>query len=223
MNLERISTLIGEEQLNEIRKLNILIIGIGGVGGYALESLVRMGINNITIIDYDIIDSSNLNRQIITNINNIGNKKVDEAYKRYININKDLNLNCLSIKIDEDSILKINFKLYDYIIDACDDIKAKVLIINEAINNNIKIISSMGTAKKLDASKLYTTTLDKTSYDHLAKKLRKLIDKKIQKKITVVSSKEESIKIDKLGSTSYVPAIAGLLITNYIINDKIKK
>ena len=223
MNLERFEALIGKENLNKIKKLNILLIGIGGVGGYALETLVRSGIENITIIDYDKIDSSNLNRQIITNTNNIGKLKITEAFNRYKDINPYLKLKVFPVFLDKDNIHEIDIKPYDYIIDACDSINTKELLINEALKNNIKIISSMGTAKKMDATKLSITTLDKTSYDPLAKILRNRIDKKYQRKIKVISSNEEPKKIEVLGSNSYVPATAGLLITNYIINDTLKE
>ena len=223
MNLQRLESLVGLENLNKIKGKNILIVGIGGVGSYTLETLVRSGVENITIIDYDKIDETNLNRQIITNLNNIGKLKVNEAVSRYTNINESLKINALPIFLNEENIDLINIEQYDYVVDACDSISTKVLLINECINKNIKIISSMGTAKKIDATKLKITTLNKTSYDKLAKKLRSLIDKKLQNKITVVSSTEEVKNIKVLGSTSYVPATAGLLITNYIINDILNK
>lgn len=221
MNLNRLESLIGTDTLKKIKSLNILIVGIGGVGGYALESLVRSGVENITIVDGDIIDETNLNRQIITDTENIGKLKVEEAYKRYTKINSNLNLNIVPTNISNSNFLDVS--KFDYVVDACDSVDAKVLLINECIEKNIKIISSMGTAKKMDASLLKITTLDKTNYDKLAKKLRSLIDKKIHKKITVVSSTEEVKDINVLGSNSYVPAVAGLLITNYIINDVCKK
>ena len=220
MNLERCILLIGKDKHNLIINKSILIVGIGGVGGYTLESLVRMGIKNITIADYDLIDSSNLNRQIITNTNNIGLKKADEASIRYKSINPDINLTTIDEKLTIENFHNLVNKNYDYIVDACDDIPIKIQLIKYALNNNIKIISSCGTAKRIDASKLKITTLDKTEYDPLAKKLRSNLRKeKISLKIPVVSSNENPIKCEKLGSVSYVPAVAGLLITNYIIND----
>ena len=217
MNLERFASLVKVDKLNIIKNLNILIVGIGGVGGYTLESLVRSGVENITIIDFDKIDSSNLNRQIITNSYNIGRYKTDEAIKRYKEINPNLNITALNIFLNEESLNSIDLSKYNYVVDACDTVKTKELLINECIKNKIKIISCMGTAKKLDASKLKITTLDKTSYDPLAKILRHNINKNYHKKIKVVSSTEMPIKTSLLGSCSYVPAIAGLLITNYII------
>ncbi len=218
MNLERLEALIGEDIL-KVKNLNILIVGIGGVGGYVFESLVRMGVEHITIIDSDKIEESNLNRQIISNQSNIGEVKVKEAKKRAISINPSICVNDLCMFLDSSNIDLVNYNEYDYVIDCCDTVDTKVLIINECLKENVKIVSSMGTAKKMDASKLLITSLDKTSYDPLAKKLRHLVDKKLQKKVTVVSSTEEVKEISVLGSNSYVPAVAGLLITNYIIND----
>ena len=219
MDLDRLETLIGSDNLSKLRNLNILIVGIGGVGGYVLESLVRSGINNITVVDYDVIEPTNLNRQIITSLDNIGNYKVDEALKRYKSINPDINLDIYKTFLDESNISDINILKYDYVVDACDSIKTKLLLINKCIEYNKKIITSMGTAKKLDGSKMEIITLDKTSYDPLAKLIRKSIDKRYHKKVVTVCSKEKPLDINKLGSTSYVPGIAGLLITNYIIND----
>lgn len=223
MNLERTISLIGEEKLNIIRSKKILIVGIGGVGGYTLESLVRMGINNITIADFDTISETNINRQILATNENIDSYKVDEALKRYKSINEDLNLITIKDKLTEsnlDSILETN---YDFIIDACDDTKVKVALVKFASKNAIKIIPSMGTAKRIDASKVIITRLDKTNNDPLAKKMRSLLRKEnISLKIPVVTSTELPIKTDILGSVSYVPGVAGLLITSYVINEFLK-
>ena len=154
MDLNRLEALIGKNNLEKIKNLNILIIGIGGVGGYTLESLVRMGISNITIIDKDIIDSSNLNRQIITNQKNIGNKKVTEAKKRALSINKNIIINDLYIFLNENNINEIELEKYDYVIDTCDTISTKILLINKCLEKNIKIVSSMGAAKRMDVTKI---------------------------------------------------------------------
>lgn len=223
MNLERLEKLIGLNNLVKVKNLNVLIVGIGGVGGYVLESLVRSGVNNITIIDGDVVDSTNLNRQIISTVDNIGKLKVIEARKRAVSINPDIKLLGYEIFLNKDTLKKFDIASFDYVIDACDDTDAKVLLINECLDKNVKIISSMGTANKMDASKLIVTKLNKTSYDSLAKKLRKLIDKDKQKNVIVVSSMEEVKECEGLGSNSFVPAVAGLLITNYIINDVVEK
>lgn len=222
MNLNRLELLIGKDSLEKIKKLKILIVGLGGVGGYTFETLVRSGIENITIVDFDKVDETNLNRQILTNSNNIGKYKTEVALERALLINKNVNINKLNIFLNKDNIDELNINQYDYIVDACDSLDTKELLMNYSYKYNIKLISSLGTAKKMDATKLEITTLNKTSYDALAKLLRKRIDKKIQNKIIVVSSTEKPKDIKSLGSNSYVPAMSGILMTNYIINDALK-
>jgi len=223
MNLNRLESLIGNNNLSKIRNLKILILGLGGVGGYALESLSRCGVNNFTLVDGDIIKPSNINRQIISTRYNYNKLKTKQWKKRIKKINKDVNITLINKMIEENNLNLLFSKKYDYIIDACDTTKVKVLLIKECIKSNIKLISSMGTANKLDASKIKITTLDKTEYDPLAKKIRKEFskNKNDMKKIIVVTSTEQSKINNILGSISYVPAVAGLLITNYIINDVI--
>jgi len=223
MNLNRLISLIGQENVDKIRNLNILIIGLGGVGGYAVESLVRCGINKITLVDYDTIKPSNINRQIIVTRWNINRYKTKEFKRRIKYINKDALVNIINTKITENNIEILFSENYDYIIDACDTSSVKVKLIKECNQRGIKLVSCMGTANKIDATKLEITTLDKTDYDPLAKKIRREIkDKEIMKNVTVISSTEKAINASVLGSTSYVPAVAGLYITNYIINDIIK-
>lgn len=214
---ERVISLIGEEKFNKLKNTKVLIVGCGGVGGYALETLVRSGINNIDIIDFDKIELSNLNRQIISNQNNVGLDKVDEAKKRALEINPNLNMNTYKIFLNEDNIMTILKNKYDYIIDACDSVNTKLELIKNS--NNYELISCMGTAKKLDPTQLIITTLDKTNYDKLAKVLRKKVkDLRINKKIYVVSSTEKAMDCDILGSFMIVPATAGILCAKYVIS-----
>lgn len=222
MNLNRLELLIGKENLEKIKNLKILIVGLGGVGGYTFETLVRSGIENITIVDFDKVDETNLNRQILTNSSNIGKYKTDVALERALLINKNIKITKLNIFLNEDNIDELDISQYDYIVDACDSLDTKELLINYSYKYKVKLISSMGTAKKMNASKLEITTLNKTSYDALAKLLRKRINKKIQNKVVVVSSTEKPKDIKALGSNSYVPAMSGILMTSYIINDALK-
>lgn len=218
---ERIINLIGEEKFSKLQNKKVLIVGCGGVGGYALETLVRSGIINIDIIDFDKIDITNLNRQIITSQNNVNNLKVEEAKQRAISINPNININIHDMFLDKDNINYILSNNYDYIIDACDSIDTKIELIKQSIVKNIKLISCMGTAKKIDPTKLSITTLDKTNYDPLAKVMRKKVkDLKLNiKKIKVVSSTEQPIECDSLGSLMMVPATAGILCAKYVIED----
>lgn len=221
----RTINLIGEDNFNKLKDKHILILGLGGVGGYSIEAIARSGVNNITIVDFDRVDETNINRQIIANINNIGEYKTDEWYKRIKTINPNCNINIINKKIDLDNINILFENNIDYIIDACDTIPVKKQLIIECINRNIKLISCMGMGNKLDPSKIKITTLDKTNNDKIAKILRKFVkDNKINKKIMVVSSTEEVIKNDNktINSISFVPSVAGLLLASYIINDIIK-
>lgn len=222
MNLDRLESLIGKENLNKLQNIKIAIVGIGGVGGYVLEGLVRSGVMNITLIDGDKIDPTNLNRQIISTSNNIGELKVNEAAKRVLQINPNVMVNKFSIFLTKENIQEIIDNDFDYVIDACDDVDAKIELIKFCYKNDIKIISSMGTAKKLDGTKFKIDTLNNTKYCPLAKKIRKSLSLDEQKYTTVVYSEEVQKDINVLGSISYVPAIAGLLICNAIINDIIK-
>lgn len=218
---EREIKLIGENNLSKIREKTVLVVGVGGVGGYAVESLVRSGIENIIIIDYDIIDISNLNRQIIATLDNIGKKKTEVMKERINSINPDCHVKVIDKKLDENNVYEIFESKIDYVIDACDTVKVKEKLILECLKRNIKQISCMGTGNKLDPSLLKITDIRKTSYDPLAKKLRKFVnDNKINKKVMVVSSEEKAKKVvGCIGSISYVPPAAGLLCTSYVIND----
>jgi len=217
---DRTISLIGEEKFKIIQSKTVLIVGLGGVGGFATEALARSGIKNIILIDHDTIDITNLNRQIISNQHNIGSNKVDEFKKRIKEINPECNIEIHKLFLDENNFDIIDKYNIDYIIDACDSVKTKKLLINYSINKNIKLISSMGTANKIDPTKLEIIDIRKTSYDPLAKILRKYVnDLKTNKKIMVVSSKEAPLKKEKLTTLIFVPATAGLLCANYIIND----
>ena len=219
--LDRLELLIGKDNIDKIKNTKVLIIGIGGVGGYTLESLVRSGIENITIVDYDKIDVTNLNRQIISLNSNIGNYKVEEAKKRIEDINKKCNVKIIKEKISLDNFDILNIEKYDYVIDACDTVEVKKEIIRRCLKNNIKFISSMGTGFKLDPSKLKIMDVRKTSYDPIAKIIRHMVkEEKLKGKIMVVSSTEEKKSNSKvIASNAFVPAIAGLMCTSYVIND----
>lgn len=221
---ERFIKLIGIEKFNTLQNKKVLIIGIGGVGGYALEAIVRSGINNVVIVDYDNIDITNLNRQIISLNNNINEKKVDIAKKRALAINPNINITTYDTFLDKNNIDTIIQSDIDYVIDSCDSTTTKEEIILKCLKENIKFISCMGTANKFDPTLLTITDIRKTNYDKLAKKIRKWVnDNKIKDKIPVVSSKEECKKISCLGSTSFVPGTAGLLCASYVINNIIKE
>lgn len=220
MWLGRLNKILSNESIELLKSKTVLIIGLGGVGGHALESIVRIGINNIIIVDNDIVDITNLNRQLISLTSNVGELKTEVAKKRILDINPNCNVITINKFIDKDNILELfNYKI-DYIIDACDTVTTKILLIEECLKRNIKIISSMGTGNKFHPELLQITDLKKTSYDPLAKVIRNKL-KHINKKIMVVSSLEKGVEIhDRTpGSTSIVPSVAGILCASYVIND----
>lgn len=222
MNLDRLEKLIGKDNARYISSLNTCLIGVGGVGGYTLEGLVRLGVKKITIIDSDVIDSTNLNRQIISNSTNIGNLKVEEARKRALMINPSVQVATINVFLDKENVRDYINDNFDYVIDACDTLNTKIALIKYCYNSNIKIISSMGTAKKIDGTLLKISTLDKTKYCPLARKIRKELSILEQKYVKVVYSEEKPSSIKELGSVVYVPAIAGFLICNIIVKDTLK-
>ena len=216
----RLEKIIGTDNLNNIQNKSVLVLGVGGVGGYVVESLARSNIGTLILVDYDKVDVTNINRQIVALDSTIGKSKVDVLEERI----KDINSGCKVIKIDK-FIDDNNFKeLFDnnidYFVDACDTVLVKKLVIKECLKRNIPFISSMGTGNKLDPSKLEITDIRKTVNDPLARILRKFIkDEKINKKVMVLSSKELPIKTgDRTpGSSAFVPSSAGLLIASYIV------
>ena len=217
-------SLIGNKNFDEIQKKCVCVIGIGGVGGHAIETLVRAGIKHIIIVDYDIVDITNKNRQIIALDSAIGKKKTDVMKQRILEINKDAEVIIIDKKINNDNIdIIFNYKI-DYLIDACDTVSVKKELIKQCLKRNIKFISSMGTGNKLDPSKLQICDIRKTNYDPLAKIIRKFVkDEKINNKVMVVSSNECPKKIKgNISSISYVPAVAGILCASYVINNIIE-
>lgn len=219
---DRLLKIITEEDLNKIKNTKILLVGIGGVGGYTLESLIRSGVENITIIDNDIVEETNLNRQLIALNSTLNKEKTLIAKERVLDINPNCKINTLTTFLDKSNIEAIFKEHYDYIIDACDTITTKVLLIKYAKENDIKIISCMGTGNRLDPTKLSITTLNKTINDPLAKTMRKLLkDENIKLTIPVVWSSELPIKTNSRtpGSSALVPSVAGIYLASFVIND----
>lgn len=222
---DRLIRIIGEENLSKINSKKVLVLGLGGVGGLATETLIRNGITNIIIVDNDKVDITNKNRQIIALDSNVGILKVDAFEKRIKDINNDVNIIKISDFIDENNI-DLLFKYEpDYIIDACDSVNTKVFLIKECLRRNIKFISCMGMGKKMDISKLKIMDIKKTNYDKLAKVIRKrLKDDNVVGKVTVLSSDENVINTKEvIGSYSPVTMSAGIYLADYIIKEIIKE
>lgn len=219
---ERVELLISNEQLNKFVNSNILLVGVGGVGGACFEALVRMGLKDITIVDGDTFSESNLNRQLLSNRDNIGHSKVNEAFLRAKSINPDISVVCKEMFLIAANIDELDYSSFDYIIDCCDTMTTKLLLVKKALEYNIKIISCMGTGNRLDPTKFEITNIWKTEYDPVAKAMRKLLrDNNIKYKLPVLISKEIPMKINSRnpGSVSFVPNVAGFCIASYVFND----
>ncbi len=218
--------LLGKEIVEEIKNKKVVVLGLGGVGGICLEELVRLGFQNLTIVDFDSIEESNLNRQIIATKSNIGKSKCAAFSDRIFDINKDCKLTIYDEKITEENISNIITKDTDYIVDCIDDIKAKLAVYKYALENKIKIISSMGMANKIDPSRVKIDKLSNTTGDKLAKKIRTLCkENKINTdKIKAVYSDEPAYtKIEKdLPSIVLVPTTAGVYLAYYILKEILK-
>ena len=221
---DRVEKLIGIDNLNKIKNTTVAVVGLGGVGGYTVESLVRSGIENIIIVDYDRIDISNLNRQIIANTLNINKLKVDEAELRINSINPNCKVVKINLKLDIDN-LDVLFKYkFDYLVDCCDTIVVKQELIKRCLNNDIGIISCMGTGNKLNSTLLEIVDVRDTSYDPVAKRIRKYVnDNRIKGNIPVVYSREQNCKFKgSIPSMIFVPASAGIMCANYVVTEIIK-
>lgn len=219
----RTISLIGYENLLKIKRAKILILGLGGVGGYALETLIRSGIENITIADYDVIDISNINRQIIASTSNIGKLKTEEWQKRILSINSNVKVKVINEKINDSNIDILFNDNYDFIIDACDTIIVKKLLIKKCKEKNINLITVCGMGKRLNPALVKICDIRDTSYDPLAKALRKYVkDENIKGKIPCVFSIEKPINNNSkvISSMIMVPSTAGILSAYHVI-DKI--
>ena len=220
----RILKLISEDKLKSIQNKKIVLIGVGGVGGFALETLVRFGLKNIIIIDNDTVDITNLNRQVISNYEVLGEEKVKVAKAMALSINPDGCFTVHSVFLNKENIREYISLDTDYILDCCDTVTTKMALIMYAKEQKIPIISAMGTGNRLDPSKITITDIYKTNNDPLAKIMRRLCKDNKIKKLTVVTSSELPIKThDRTpGSTPFVPSVAGIFMASHIILEWLK-
>ena len=219
--LERSKQLLGEDKIESLKDKTILVIGIGGVGGTALEALARSGFKKFVIIDSDKVDVTNLNRQILFTSEDIGKSKVEVAKKRLLCISNDLEIETIKTKVEEGSLEKLSIGKVDFIVDAIDFVEGKLAIYEYALANKIPFVSSLGMGNRLDPEKVFVTKLNKTENDPLAKKIRYLAKQKGMdlKEIPVVFSKEiPLIKSPKPTSMMMVPSTAGLIIAKHVLS-----
>lgn len=223
---QRTQIVIGTQNVEKLKKSHVLICGVGGVGSYALEAIARSGVGKITIVDKDVVDITNINRQLIATTSTIGEDKVDVARTRINDINKEANVIAIKKNITLETIKEILTEDMDYVVDAVDNIDAKVAIITECNKKNIRCISSMGMGNKINPLDIKVSDIYKTNTCPLAKIMRKKLKERGIKNQKVVFSTEIPVekKIDTktLGSVSFVPSVAGLVIASEVIKDLIK-
>ena len=223
----RTELLIGKEGIEKLNNAKVAIFGIGGVGSYVVEALARASIGSFILVDNDVVDITNLNRQIIATHKTIGKDKVEVAKKRILEINPNANIQTYKEFFMPESNINIFDDSIDYIVDAIDTVTAKIELIQRANKYNIPIISCMGTGNKLDPTKFEVSDIFKTSVCPLAKVMRKELKNRGIEKLKVVYSKEEPIKQENAigrtpSSISFVPSVAGLIIAGEVIKDIIK-
>lgn len=223
--LERLELLVGDK-VKEFKAKTVLIIGLGGVGGYAVEALTRLGIGHLILVDGDVIERTNLNRQIIATTDTIGMLKTEAWKDRILSCNPNCRVTLISEFITLETVDKLFHEKIDYVVDACDTVATKKELIRYTVRNHIPMISSMGMGNKIDPSKIAVMDIRKTSYDPIAKTIRKMIkEERIKDKVMVVCSTEQPIKSKskEIASNAIVPSVAGLLCANYVFQDTIKE
>jgi len=228
----RTELLLGSNALEKLSKSRVAVFGIGGVGGYTVEALIRSGLGEIDLIDNDTVSITNLNRQIIATQKTLGQYKVDAARDRILEINPDVKVNIHKTFYTNENADEFDFSKYDYVVDAIDTVVGKLSLIEKSKEANVPIICAMGAGNKLEASKFEVADISKTSVCPLARVIRTELKKRKIKNVKVVYSKEipikpltgeeETVKHQIPGSTAFVPAVAGLIIAGEVIKDLIK-
>ncbi len=212
---ERTEKIIGKENMAKLAGAHILLFGVGGVGSYVAEGLARAGIGAITLVDNDIVDITNINRQIPALHSTLGKSKVSVMAERIRDINPQCTVEEINMFFSPDT--EMDFTGYDYIIDAIDTVKSKVEIISRAKSAGIPVISSMGTGNKMDPGAFKISTIENTKVCPLAKVMRKTLRNMGINNVKVIYSEEEPLGHG--GSISFVPPAAGLMIAGEVVKD----
>ena len=216
----RTEKLIGKDNLEKLKNSHIAVFGIGGVGGYVTEALIRAGVGKIDIIDNDTVSESNINRQIIATTDKIGQYKVDVMKERILKINPQAEVNAYNTLYLPQTADMFDFTKYTYVIDAVDNVTAKIELVLRANATDTPIISSMGTGNKLDPTMFCVSDIYKTEVCPLAKVMRYELKKRGIKKLKVVYSKEKPVTNQRPpASISFVPSVAGMIIASEVVKD----
>lgn len=228
----RTSLIVGDEGIEKLKKSNVIVFGVGGVGSFAAEAIARAGVGNLTIVDFDDVDITNINRQLPALHSTVGKYKVEVMKERILDINPNINIKAIRNVYNKDTSEEILCEDYDYVVDAIDMVTSKIHLIETCKSKGLEIISSMGMGNKLDPTKIVVTDIHKTSMCPLAKVMRKELKDRRIKKLKVVYSTEKPADLKKKilngkkitpGSTSFVPSVGGLIIASVVINDLLNK
>lgn len=229
--LSRTELLLGNEKLSKLKTAHVLIVGLGGVGAYAAEQICRAGVGEITIVDGDHIELTNINRQLPASISNLGRDKTIVMGERLLDINPDLKLNIINEYLKEDRMIEvIQEQKYDYVVDAIDTLAPKIFLIYHSLKNNLNIVSAMGAGGKMDPTKIQVCDISKSYNCRLARMLRKKLHQLgVRKGVQVVFSPEDvskdavvltksKNKKSNVGTISYMPPLFGCFCSSVVIN-----
>ena len=219
----RTAQLLGNENVEKLFDKHVIVFGVGGVGGYVVEAFVRSGVGNISIVDNDVVNESNINRQIIAFHSTIGMQKVEVLKNRILDINPNCQVFVHNQFFLPENSNDFDFSIYDYVVDAVDTVTAKIEIIKKAKESNVPVISSMGTGNKLNPVGFKVSDISKTKVCPLARVMRNELKKRGISKVKCVYSEENPVIQTKTpASVAFVPPVAGLLIASEVIEDLIK-
>lgn len=225
MRFQRLKILIGAENFSKLSASTVAVFGVGGVGSFAVEALARSGVGHLVLIDKDDIDETNINRQIHALSSTVDRSKVEVMRERILDINPAAQVDTIQkFFLPEESVENFFICRYDYVIDAIDTLPAKIFLVEECARRGVKIISSMGAGNKLDATRFKVADIFQTSVDPVAKILRKQLKARGIKNLKVVYSDETPRPVKNfIGSTAFVPSVAGLILAGEVVKDLISE
>lgn len=219
----RTAQLLGNENVEKLFDRHVIVFGVGGVGGYVVEALARSGVGKISIVDNDVVNESNINRQIIALLSTVGMQKVEVLKNRILDINPECQVFVHNQFFLPENSNDFDFSIYDYVVDAVDTVTAKLEIIKKSKESNVPVISSMGTGNKLNPMGFKVSDISKTKVCPLARVMRNELKKRGISKVKCVYSEENPvIQTQTPASVAFVPSVAGLLIASEVIKDLIK-